>query len=564
MAQSAAKPTLAEMSAAGLRAFFNIAHDWQLSVDEQLVLLGSPGRSTFFKWKAAPDAARLSRDTLERLSHLLGIYKTLQILLPQPEAADGWAISATWSQYGTISTRCAEDGREQRALQHAATRRHARERPPATARRAAQSRLLAHCNAAVAERIPCRANPLSGHRPVRPYRIGRRLRRIVRARSNHQRPFADRGRQDRPGAARRAPLRARPWPDHGRAHASESGRQPFLAGHIRRVLLRTRRAYRNRRGPLSHRAVPVGYPRGADASANAALHGHSTRQRIGLAGPARRARIDDPASRRLFVRPSTRRGRAPRRPCGHRVPVRARSGRRVPRGVSHHAAAAVPPRRILGIQLERQPHRHRVRTEPGRLAIVRPTEQRGAPAPRLACGNRMNPAAMHVHHRQHAVWREGPRIDECLRTDRTYLSHGRMPAVRMRQPPLDERIDATGNQLPPPQQAGTRALVKLRGIQHAVVAKEFRVQHIEAPGTVTDDPRKRQAAHARRIAVQRTRGQRARPSAANRIPRDLRQRAVGHIAHHRLMVALDRKEPRETEQPKRVDRMLTAIDQIAN
>ncbi|MCF7695595.1 MbcA/ParS/Xre antitoxin family protein [Mycetohabitans sp. B2] len=84
------QPTLAEMSTAGLRAFFNIAHDWQLSVDEQLVLLGSPGRSTFFKWKAAPDAARLSRDTLERLSHLLGIYKALQILLPQPDLADGW------------------------------------------------------------------------------------------------------------------------------------------------------------------------------------------------------------------------------------------------------------------------------------------------------------------------------------------------------------------------------------------------------------------------------------------------------------------------------------------
>jgi Protein of unknown function (DUF2384) len=83
-------PTLADMSAAGLRAFFNIAHDWQLSIDEQIVLLGSPGRSTFFKWKAAPQAARLSRDTLERLSCLLGIYKALQILLPQPAAADTW------------------------------------------------------------------------------------------------------------------------------------------------------------------------------------------------------------------------------------------------------------------------------------------------------------------------------------------------------------------------------------------------------------------------------------------------------------------------------------------
>ncbi|CAG9244504.1 MbcA/ParS/Xre antitoxin family protein [Paraburkholderia unamae] len=85
-----AEPSLTEMSAAGLRAFFRIAGDWDLSVEEQIVLLGSPGRSTFFKWKQAPQSARLGRDTLERLSLLLGIYKALQILLPQPAAADTW------------------------------------------------------------------------------------------------------------------------------------------------------------------------------------------------------------------------------------------------------------------------------------------------------------------------------------------------------------------------------------------------------------------------------------------------------------------------------------------
>jgi hypothetical protein len=84
------KPTAADMSAAGLRAFFNIATDWNLSTEEQLVLLGSPGRSTFFNWKRSPASARLGRDTLERLSLLLGIYKALQILLPQPTAADTW------------------------------------------------------------------------------------------------------------------------------------------------------------------------------------------------------------------------------------------------------------------------------------------------------------------------------------------------------------------------------------------------------------------------------------------------------------------------------------------
>lgn len=78
------------VSAAGLRAFANIARDWGLSADEQMILLGAPGRSTYFKWKAAPDKAELRRDTLERLSYLLGIYKALQILLPDAAAADAW------------------------------------------------------------------------------------------------------------------------------------------------------------------------------------------------------------------------------------------------------------------------------------------------------------------------------------------------------------------------------------------------------------------------------------------------------------------------------------------
>jgi hypothetical protein len=84
------KPGPREVSAAGLRAFFNIARDWGLNTDEQMVLLGTPGRSTFFKWKSAPESADLKRDTLERLSYLLGIYKALQVLLPSTASADAW------------------------------------------------------------------------------------------------------------------------------------------------------------------------------------------------------------------------------------------------------------------------------------------------------------------------------------------------------------------------------------------------------------------------------------------------------------------------------------------
>jgi hypothetical protein len=73
-----------------LRTFFNIADAWRLDAAQAMRLLGLTSRSTFFKWKAAPDSARPSRDTLERLSYLFGIYKALQELLPDPAAADDW------------------------------------------------------------------------------------------------------------------------------------------------------------------------------------------------------------------------------------------------------------------------------------------------------------------------------------------------------------------------------------------------------------------------------------------------------------------------------------------
>jgi hypothetical protein len=77
------------LGGAGLCAFENIAAAWKLSVAEQLTLLGIASRSTFFKWRRERNP-NLPRDTLERLSYLLGIYKSLQILLPDPRAADEW------------------------------------------------------------------------------------------------------------------------------------------------------------------------------------------------------------------------------------------------------------------------------------------------------------------------------------------------------------------------------------------------------------------------------------------------------------------------------------------
>lgn len=74
--------------AAALRTFFEIAEAWKLTTEDQLRLLGSPPRSTFFKLKK--EGGQLTRDQLERVSHLLNIYKCLRVLFTDQKLADEW------------------------------------------------------------------------------------------------------------------------------------------------------------------------------------------------------------------------------------------------------------------------------------------------------------------------------------------------------------------------------------------------------------------------------------------------------------------------------------------
>lgn len=78
-----------EMAGPALRAFFNIASAWNLNTAQQRTLLGNPPSSTFFKWKREL-GGNLPRDVLERISYVLGIYKALQILIPDAQQADAW------------------------------------------------------------------------------------------------------------------------------------------------------------------------------------------------------------------------------------------------------------------------------------------------------------------------------------------------------------------------------------------------------------------------------------------------------------------------------------------
>jgi hypothetical protein len=76
-------------SGPALRTFFKIAQCWDLNVEEQIKLLGGPTRAAFFKWKQEQDG-RLTPDALERVSYILGIFKAINILLPDEAAADAW------------------------------------------------------------------------------------------------------------------------------------------------------------------------------------------------------------------------------------------------------------------------------------------------------------------------------------------------------------------------------------------------------------------------------------------------------------------------------------------
>ena len=78
-------------TAAMVRAFFNLAARWDLSDRQARVLLGGPAARTFARWKTGHLVpSRISRDTRERLSILMGIHKNLRYLFRDPSRGYRW------------------------------------------------------------------------------------------------------------------------------------------------------------------------------------------------------------------------------------------------------------------------------------------------------------------------------------------------------------------------------------------------------------------------------------------------------------------------------------------
>lgn len=79
-----------EIYSAAIQAFFGIADEWELSTAEGQNLLGlNPNSSSYFVWKKKGNGI-LSKDQLDRVSYLLGIYKALKIIFSDDKQANDW------------------------------------------------------------------------------------------------------------------------------------------------------------------------------------------------------------------------------------------------------------------------------------------------------------------------------------------------------------------------------------------------------------------------------------------------------------------------------------------
>ncbi len=76
------------LSPAALRTFLRIAQHWGVRDEDARVLLGGLSNGTFYQWKQGGNRL-LDQDRLTRISYLIGIFKSLNILF-SASLADRW------------------------------------------------------------------------------------------------------------------------------------------------------------------------------------------------------------------------------------------------------------------------------------------------------------------------------------------------------------------------------------------------------------------------------------------------------------------------------------------
>ena len=68
----------AKLSTVAVKLFFKISDQWDLNDSQKMILAGVTSRTTLHTWKKKLESGQslaLNSDTLERFSHISGIYK---------------------------------------------------------------------------------------------------------------------------------------------------------------------------------------------------------------------------------------------------------------------------------------------------------------------------------------------------------------------------------------------------------------------------------------------------------------------------------------------------------
>jgi len=72
-----------------LRAFAQISKAWSLTESEQSALLAQPAWAANAMLSSA-QSVEVPRETLERISYILGIYRAVHTIFPNKQQADAW------------------------------------------------------------------------------------------------------------------------------------------------------------------------------------------------------------------------------------------------------------------------------------------------------------------------------------------------------------------------------------------------------------------------------------------------------------------------------------------
>lgn len=79
-----------EVSGIVLPVIFEILSKWSFGVEDQMIVLGLSEEQALHYWKAHPEDVEMMPDLIERISYMLGIFKSLEVLLQDPQIADNW------------------------------------------------------------------------------------------------------------------------------------------------------------------------------------------------------------------------------------------------------------------------------------------------------------------------------------------------------------------------------------------------------------------------------------------------------------------------------------------